>query len=291
MQLLSCVFRGNDWKVIPNSLFCLEFTNQNQEKSMTFDEIVKYCTLKPHAEETYPFDEVTLVMKIGGKMFALLDTEGMETINLKHDTELIPELLVNNSCIKPGYHMSKKHWITLHYTHADMHDSDILKLIDRSYEMVKSSLPKKMKAILDISFSLFDIQSPAYKQALQLRQDILRTPLNMTMTDKDITGEDLDIHIGGFYEGDLIAYCIISRIDNQVAKIRQVAVSSKLQGAGIGTKLMGFAEDVAMGRGYRTIILHARKTVIQWYESIGYEIIGDEFQEVGIPHHKMFKNL
>ncbi len=62
---------------------------------MTFDEIVKYCTLKPHAEETYPFDEVTLVMKIGGKMFALLDTEGMESINLKHDSEYIPELLTN----------------------------------------------------------------------------------------------------------------------------------------------------------------------------------------------------
>ena len=258
---------------------------------MTFDEIVKYCTLKPHAKQTYPFDEVTLVMKIGGKMFALLDTEGMESINLKHDSENIPELLAHYSCIKPGYHMSKKHWITLQYTHADMHDVDILKLIDRSYDMVKCSLTKKMKALLDISFSIFDIQSPAYKQALILRQDILRTPLNITMTDKDIAGEDLDIHIGGFHEGVLIAYCIISRIDKQVAKIRQVAVSSKLQGAGIGTKLNEFAEEVAMERGFRTIILHARKTVIQWYESIGYEIIGDEFQEVGIPHNKMFKNL
>jgi predicted GNAT family N-acyltransferase len=157
--------------------------------------------------------------------------------------------------------------------------------------MVKSSLPKKMKVLLDISFSIFDNQSPAYKQALKLRQDILRTPLNITMTDKDIIGEDLDIHIGGFHDGVLIAYCIISRIDNQVAKIRQVAVSSKLQGAGIGTKLMGFAEDVAMGKGFRTIHLHARKTVVQWYESIGYEILGNEFIEVGIPHHKMFKNL
>lgn len=258
---------------------------------MTFDEIVKYCTLKPHAKETYPFDEVTMVIKIGGKMFALLDAGGKDTINLKHDSEYIPELLANNSCIKPGYHMSKKHWITLHYTHADMHDADILKLIDRSYDMVKCSLTKKMKALLDISFSIFDIQSSAYKQALILRQDILRTPLNITMTDKDIAGEDLDIHIGGFHEGVLIAYCIISRIDDQVAKIRQVAVSSKLQGAGIGTKLTGFAEEIAMERGFRTIILHARTTVIQWYESIGYEIIGDEFLEVSIPHRKMFKNL
>jgi predicted DNA-binding protein (MmcQ/YjbR family)/predicted GNAT family N-acyltransferase len=258
---------------------------------MTFNEIVNYCNRKPHTEETYPFDEVTLVMKIGGKMFALIDTNGMETINLKHDTERIPELLANYSSIAPGYHMSKKHWITVNFKHADMHDSDILQLIDRSYELVRSSLPKKNIVSLEMVFSSFDTKSEAYQDALQLRQDILRTPLKMTLTERDIQGEEHDLHIGGFHDGKLLAYCIISRLDNTLAKIRQVAVSSKLQGAGIGTKLMGFAEEVAMERGFRTINLHARKSVVPWYESIGYQIIGNEFQEVGIPHHKMFKNL
>ena len=258
---------------------------------MTFDEIANYCLMKPHAEETYPFDEVTMVMKIGGKMFALLDCENMETINLKHDSELIPELIAHHAGIAPGYHMSKKHWITLNFKHAEMRDAEILRLIDRSYDLVKSSLPKKMKAYLDMTFSVFDTQSPHYQQALTLRQDILRKPLNMTITPKDIEGEENDIHVGGFHEGRLIAYCIISPLDSSKCKIRQVCVSKTMQGTGIGSKLMEFAEEIAMHHGFEIVMLHARKTVISWYESLNYEIIGDEFIEVGIPHFKMIKNL
>ena len=187
--------------------------------------------------------------------------------------------------------MSKKHWITVNFKHVEMRDADILSLIDRSYDLVISSLPKKMKAYLNITFSTFDITSPHYQQALTLRQDILRTPLNLTLTPKDIEGEEHDIHIGGFHEGNVLAYCIISPIDSQKCKIRQVCVSNKLQGIGIGTKLMEYAEEMAMSRGFQTIMLHARKTVVPWYESLNYEIIGNEFAEVGIPHFKMIKKL
>lgn len=258
---------------------------------MTFDEIAQYCMMKPHAEETYPFDETTMVMKIGGKMFALLDCDSMETINLKHDSDLIPELIANHSGIAPGYHMSKKHWITVNFKHVEMNNAELLKLIDRSYDLVKSSLPKKMKVYLDMTFCAFDIHSPAYQSALELRQDILRTPLGMTLHKKDLLGEEHDIHIGGFHNERLLAYCIISPLDAIQCKIRQVCVSKTMQGAGIGTKLMEYAEEMAMNQGIQRVMLHARKTVVSWYESLDYEIIGDEFTEVGIPHFKMIKNL
>lgn len=258
---------------------------------MTFDEIANYCMLKPNAEETYPFDEVTMVMKIGGKMFALLDCQTMETINLKHDSELIPELIANHASISPGYHMSKKHWITLNFNHTEMSDTEIIRLIDRSYDLVKSSLTKKVKARLDMTYSTFSIESPYYQQALQLRQDILRTPLNMKLSMQDIEGEEHDIHIGGIYEDKVLAYCIISSLDTHMCKIRQVCVSTSMQGVGIGMKLMEYAEEVAINHGCTSVILHARKTVMSWYESLNYEIIGDEFMEVGIPHYKMIKNL
>ncbi|MGA1434548.1 MAG: GNAT family N-acetyltransferase, partial [Candidatus Kapaibacteriota bacterium] len=91
--------------------------------------------------------------------------------------------------------------------------------------------------------------------------------------------------------GELIAYCMITTLAKNQAKIRQVAVSKKLQGAGIGTKLMEFAEQTAYNQGQQTIVLHARKHVADWYASIGYEQVGNEFLEVGIPHVKMIKNL
>lgn len=258
---------------------------------MTFEEIAHYCLEKPHAEETYPFDETTMVLKIGGKMFALLDSEKMETINLKHPTEQISGLLEHYSCIEPGYHMSKKHWITVNYRHADMHDRDIYALIDLSYGLVLSGLPKRLRIPLSVIYRSFGIDDPAYQQGLALRQTILRDPLHLNLTQDDIKDEHKDLHIGGFVEGELIAYCIITTLENNQAKIRQVAVSTKLQGAGIGTKLMEFAEQTAYNQGQQTIVLHARKHVADWYASIGYEQVGNEFLEVGIPHVKMIKNL
>jgi len=122
---------------------------------MTFEDIARYCLAKPHAEETYPFDETTMVMKIGGKMFALLDANTMETINLKHPPDDIPLLLEKHSCISPGYHMSKKHWVTVNYKHADMRDPEIIKLIDISYDSVVDGLPKKLRIPLTTSYISF----------------------------------------------------------------------------------------------------------------------------------------
>ncbi|NBO69743.1 MAG: GNAT family N-acetyltransferase [Bacteroidetes bacterium] len=258
---------------------------------MTFEEIASYCLSKPYAEETYPFDETTMVVKIGGKMFALLDTQQMETINLKHPSEHITALIEGNSCIQPGYHMSKKHWITVNYFHADIHDKDLLALIDLSYALVLEGLPKRMRIPLLTTFRTFGINDSAYEEGLALRQTILRDPLQLTLTKDDIKDEYKDIHIGGFFKDKLIAYCIITTLDQHQAKIRQVAVQQSLQGLGIGTTLMIFAEETATEQGIQSIVLHARNHVADWYTSIGYSQVGNEFLEVGIPHVKMIKTL
>jgi hypothetical protein len=258
---------------------------------MTFDEIVNYCKSKKDAQEIYPFDEVTLAMSINYKMFALFDGKDMETVNLKHDPELIPGLIASFECIGPGFHMNKTHWITVNFAHADIKDTELLALIDRSYDLVKAGLPAFIRKSLDVYFEIIPFQSKAYQKSLQLRENILRKPLRMKLKQRELKGEEYDIHIGGFYNEKLIACCIISRVSDQEAKIRQVAVEEITQGWGIGTKLMTFAESQAQELGYKSIILHARESVIPWYESIGYQITGDPFIEVGIPHAKMIKSL
>jgi len=258
---------------------------------MTFEEIAGYCLDKPYAEETYPFDETTMVMKVGGKMFALLDSQKGEAINLKHPSDNIPELIERHACISPGYHMSKKHWITVNYKHPDIRSSEILELVDISYALIIESLPKKMKIPLSTIFKTFDVDGSEYQKALALRQKILRDPLRLTITKDDLKGEERDIHIGGFYKEELTACCILSPVQKIQMKVRQVAVDDKCQGMGIGTHLMEYAENQAIRNGSESIILHARKNVMPWYVSLGYEVIGEEFLEVGIPHVKMFKNL
>lgn len=111
------------------------------------------------------------------------------------------------------------------------------------------------------------------------------------MTEADLHGEEKELHIGGIYQNRLIAYCILSPRDGIQAKVRQVAVDKRYQGMGIGRALMHHAESIASNMEIESIMLHARKHVAQWYESQQYQIMGEEFFEVGIPHIRMFKRL
>ena len=70
-----------------------------------------------------------------------------------------------------------------------------------------------------------------------------------------------------------------------------MAVVSGLQGKGIGKNILQFAENIARDRGYKKIIMHARKTATGFYEKLGYKITGPEFVEVTIPHYEMEKSL
>jgi ribosomal protein S18 acetylase RimI-like enzyme len=70
-----------------------------------------------------------------------------------------------------------------------------------------------------------------------------------------------------------------------------MAVTSGLQGKGIGRVLMQFAENIARDRGYKKMVMHARKTAMGFYEKLGYRKTGNEFMEVTIPHYIMEKDL
>ena len=78
---------------------------------------------------------------------------------------------------------------------------------------------------------------------------------------------------------------------NGVAKLRQMAVRNGSQGTGIGRMLMIFAETVARDKGFKKLVMHARKSAIGFYEKLGYKIQGDEFLELTIPHYVMEKDL
>jgi predicted GNAT family N-acyltransferase len=71
--------------------------------------------------------------------------------------------------------------------------------------------------------------------------------------------------------------------------MRQVAVAAAMQGKGVGARLVAASEDFAKEHGFQKITLHARETAVLFYERIGYQKIGERFEEVGIPHFKMEK--
>ena len=108
---------------------------------MNIEELREYCISKKGVIEGFPFDELTLVFKVGGKMFALTNLDGEPSVNLKCDPEKAVELREQYSAIIPGYHMNKLHWNTV-YIDRSLPENLIRELIDLSYGLVLTSLPK-----------------------------------------------------------------------------------------------------------------------------------------------------
>jgi len=73
--------------------------------------------------------------------------------------------------------------------------------------------------------------------------------------------------------------------------MRQVGVDEHWRGKNVGARLVTYAEDFARTHGYKKVVLNARKSVVGFYEKLGYEKIGGEFFEVTLPHQKMQKEL
>jgi predicted DNA-binding protein (MmcQ/YjbR family) len=107
----------------------------------------KYCLSKKGVTEEFPFGKEVLVYKVIGKMFALTDIDTFESINLKVDPEIGQELKEKYSSVLPGYHMNKKHWITV-LMDGSLPDKLICQWIDHSYDLVSASLPKRDREML-----------------------------------------------------------------------------------------------------------------------------------------------
>lgn len=107
-----------------------------------------HCIAKPGVEETFPFDEKTLVFKVMGKMFAICDVDDYRGFTSKCDPERAVELREQYpGGILPGWHTSKTHWNTL-IAHAGVPDDLQRDLIDHSYDLVVAGLTKKLQAEL-----------------------------------------------------------------------------------------------------------------------------------------------
>jgi predicted DNA-binding protein (MmcQ/YjbR family) len=113
---------------------------------MTRDDVLAVCLDLPAVEETYPFGEEVAVMKVGGKMFALVPLSAEpETVNLKCDPARALELREAFPGIRPGYHQNKRHWNTVDLD-GSVEDDVVRDLIADSYDLVVAGLPRAIRA-------------------------------------------------------------------------------------------------------------------------------------------------
>jgi predicted DNA-binding protein (MmcQ/YjbR family) len=111
---------------------------------MNIEEFRTYCISKPGVSESFPFDQSTLVFKVGGKMFILVNVDVYESFNAKNLPDRNIELRELHPGITPGYHMSKVHWNTIKLD-GSITNQLIKELIDVSYQLVFNSLSKSIR--------------------------------------------------------------------------------------------------------------------------------------------------
>ncbi|HEY0951463.1 MmcQ/YjbR family DNA-binding protein [Nocardioides sp.] len=117
---------------------------------MTRDELLAICLELPAAEETYPFGDGVAVMKVGGKMFALVPLdEAPGSVNLKCEPARALELRDAYDGIRAGYHQDKRHWNTVDLD-GSIEDDVVRGLIEDSYDLVVAGLPRAVRTGLGL---------------------------------------------------------------------------------------------------------------------------------------------
>ena len=136
-----------------------------------------------------------------------------------------------------------------------------------------------------IKFIDVEFGSGRYQELLDLRYRILLQPLGLKFLDSFREQEAGFLHIGCIdsVSDKLIGGLIMVPVDNEEIRIMQVA--------GIGKKLIEYAEKTAKEIGYSRMVMHAMLSVVGFYEKLGFRQDSDLFEEKGINFIRMVKNL
>lgn len=142
-----------------------------------------------------------------------------------------------------------------------------------------------------LQFRFVSVASPAYEEMIGLRMRVLLDPIGIPRTYINPRKEAADLLLGAYQKEKLIGCCILTRLSDTTVQLRQMAVDAFVQRKGTGAALLAFAEAVARENGFAEVVMHARDAVLPFYEKCGYRICGEQFFEVGVPHHKMKKDI
>ncbi len=143
-----------------------------------------------------------------------------------------------------------------------------------------------------MKFIQFDTNSELYKEELELRTEVLRKPLGKVFREEFLQQDSEQLHFSLIDENGVMKACLLIKpLSEEIVKLRQMGVSPGSQGRGLGKRLVEEVEERLKQLGYKHIELHARRYAEGFYLELGYEPVGEEFYEIGIPHIKMGKKL
>lgn len=134
--------------------------------------------------------------------------------------------------------------------------------------------------------------TPAFDQAIRLREHLLRKPLGKTLNIRGVRHEFKQETLGAFDERDqLLGVVLLKPRNGTTVQLRQMAVTESMQGRGIGKNLVHAALNHSRSDGFEKIRCEARREAIPFYEKLEFEKRGEGYEKFGIEHRLMERFL
>lgn len=135
-----------------------------------------------------------------------------------------------------------------------------------------------------------DLNSQIYQDGLLIRKAVFVKEQNVPQELKVAGEQDCTYFV--LYRNDQAAG--VARYyptDDNGVHVQRVAILKEFRHQGLASELLNFISKQAKSQGYQYIILGAQDQAHKFYESLGFQTIGDQFEEAGILHHEMRKDL
>jgi GNAT superfamily N-acetyltransferase len=143
----------------------------------------------------------------------------------------------------------------------------------------------------NIEIRIFEHGYDIYKESDDLRTRILLEPLGREDAASDYDFPEKDVYFGAFHGEKLVGTVILTPLDKNTVKMRQLVVDPIYRGRHIAMALVAIAEKTAREKGFLRMTLHARESAVSFYEKLDYQCVGERFLEIDIPHWEMEKEL
>jgi predicted GNAT family N-acyltransferase len=128
------------------------------------------------------------------------------------------------------------------------------------------------------------------EQALALREQVFCVEQGVPLAADQDGLDDVAIQVVAIEDGTVIGTCRVL-VDAGVGRLGRMAVAAPARGRGLGAAILAAAEQSARDAGARLMRLHAQRYVEDMYAAAGYTPYGEPFEEEGIPHVGMEKQL
>jgi predicted GNAT family N-acyltransferase len=143
-----------------------------------------------------------------------------------------------------------------------------------------------------MTVQIAEFNSTYHKAARELRAEVLRKPLGLPANDPAFNDKETDVHFVALKEDKVVGIVVlVPNYKPRIGKLRQMATSEKVRGEGYGIALVKALEEYAVAKGMIGIELHSRHYAAGFYEKLGYQVTSAVFQEVGMDHFVMEKEI